>query len=345
MRFFLCTSGYQIPRCQLFCLVFLASLMAAPSAAQQPHALFEFHSGFWVNLHHFLYLEALSDRPNKEHLAILTAADEEALRSLSPAERAEWDNAVAYYTRSVVQRDLLFDRELAASKDQLEDAETSRDLAQVNVPEELKAVLLKAAPVYRNHWWATHDAENRAWIARLQPLLIAHAEWLKDSLERIYQEPWPGEPVRVDAVVYANWSGAYTTIGPTRVTVSTRNSAMQGPAALEIVFHETSHGMMDKVQTAIDAAVKAQNARQPNHAFHADSIWHAVLFYTAGALVAERIPGYVPYADKNGLWKRAWPDPDRALIEQDWRPVMKGKAGLQPALTKLIDDLASQPLH
>jgi hypothetical protein len=310
-----------------------------PTVAQP---LFEFHSGFWVNLHHFLYLAALSESPQTgRHAATLTPADEATLRALTPQERSSWDEAVTYYAHSVVQRDLLFDRDLAAAKNRLEDAEASPDLTDA-VPAEMKSALLKSAPIYRSHFWAAHDAENRAWIAHLQPLVVRYGEGLKASLAMIYETPWPKQTVRVDAVVYANWAGAYTTLEPTRVTISTRDPANQGTAALEIVFHESSHGMMDKVQAAIDAATKAENTQHPDRAFQSGSIWHAVLFYTAGALVAERIPGYVPYADKNGLWKRAWPDPDRVLIEQDWQPHMEGKAGLRQALTKLIDDLASQ---
>src|SRR5690348_11457579 len=62
--------------------------------------------------------------------------------------------------------------------------------------------------------------------------------------------------------------------------------------------------------------------------------------YTSGELVAERIPGYIPYADKNGLWARAWNGPDHGLIEQDWKPHMNGTVGLQQSLGKLVNDLA-----
>ncbi len=56
--------------------------------------------------------------------------------------------------------------------------------------------------------------------------------------------------------------------------------------------------------------------------------------------MAERIPSYVPFADKNGLWTRAWPAPDRTLIVQDWTPHMDGTVGLQQSLAKLVGDLA-----
>jgi hypothetical protein len=68
-----------------------------------------------------------------------------------------------------------------------------------------------------------------------------------------------------------------------------------------------------------------------------------VLFYTAGELVADRISGYVPYADKNGLWIRAWPAPIRALIQQDWKPHLASSTSLPASASKLVADLAAAP--
>jgi hypothetical protein len=338
-------------RCLLFCLALCLSVNAATCLAQ-PHspkdesqALFDFHSGFWINLHHFLYLEALSEKPQRgPHPAIVNKADAETLNRLSEEERATWNAAVSYYASAVIQHDLLFDQSMGVIKNQLEDAEASPDLANADIPAALKAVLLKAAPIYRKYWWTRHDTQNRKWIAQLEPLVGKYGEGLKNSLIKIYEAPWPGHPVRVDAAVYAGQFGAYTTDEPTRPTISTTDPANQGTAALEIIFHETSHGMMDKVMDAMRVAEENVNIHGEYKTFHTGTLWHAVLFYTAGELVAEQIPGYVPYADKNGLWVRAWPDPDRSLIEQDWKPHMTGAVGLQTALTKLVDDLAATRL-
>jgi hypothetical protein len=332
----------------VLCLTLCLGINAASSLAQshptdtRSQALFDFHSNFWINLHHFLYLEALSGKPPKgPHPATMDRADIETLNALSDGERAVWTHTVSYYADSMIQHDLLFDENMGRLKNQLEDAGDSRDLANADIPAELKRVLLQAAPIYRKYWWARHDAQNRQWIAKLEPLVEKYGESLKDSLVRIYEVPWPGQPVRVDATVYANQFGAYTTDNPTRPTISTTDPANQGNAALEIAFHETSHGMMDKVMDAMNEAERNVDVPNQPNAFRAGTLWHAVLFYTAGDLVADQIPGYVPYADKNGLWVRAWPDPDRSLIEQDWKPHMAGAVGLQAALTKLVDDLAA----
>ena len=339
MRF----AGAKVLLC-VFCFTVLSGGSSRSYATQQSGKsdLFEFHSGFWNNLHHFLYRQALLSAPQKRpHNFSLNKADIDELQQLLPGERDTWNAALTYYDKFIVKRDLLFDDELIQTKNQLENAEASSDLAGVKIQAELKAVLLKAAPVYRSHWWARHNTENQEWIAHLEPLVKHSGATLCTQMKRIYAEPWPQYPLRVDAVAYANWAGAYTTVEPTRPTISTTDPANQGVAALEILFHETSHGMMDKVMDAMHSAESSLNAHNSGEAFHSGSIWHAVLFYTAGELVAEQFQGYTPYADKNGLWVRAWPSPDRSLIEQDWKPHLAGLVTLQQALTQLVSDLAS----
>jgi hypothetical protein len=312
---------------------------ASSRESPQSHALFDFHSGFWVNLHHFLYAQATAQKGPKS--SVPNEEDMETLSSLAPQQLAIWNAAIAYYTGSLIQHDLLLDQDLPAIKEQLENAEGSPNLAHAEIPAGLKAVLLEAAPIYRRLWWKRHDAQNRRWIAQVQPLLGKYGDSLRDSLIKIYGVPWPGYPVRVDTVAYANWAGAYTTIEPTRPTISTTDPGNQKSAALEILFHETSHGMMDKVRNAFETAEANVNARRPSGPFQSGTLWHAVLFYTAGDLVADRITGYVPYADKKGLWILAWPDPDRSLIERDWKPHMNGALDLQQAVSQLVEDLAT----
>jgi len=137
----------------------------------------------------------------------------------------------------------------------------------------------------------------------------------------------------VDVVAYANWAGAYTTLDPTRLTISSLNAGNQGTAALEIVFHESSHGMMGQVIRAVENAKKHATGK------YSLSVWHEVLFYTTGELVAEQVPGYTPYADQNGIWSRGSMPVVRKTIERDWKPHMQGSLTLQEALTKVVNDL------
>lgn len=328
----------------LMCVTASACFAQPAPATGAADSLFDFHSEFWINLHHFLYRQAILDAPGKGPLpSPLTQSDLAQLQQLSPEERAKWETAVSYYKTSMVDRDLLFDQEMCAIKNTLEDADSSPDLANIQMSAELKQALLTAAPIYKKYWWTEHNTQNQQWVNQVKPLVKEFGPGISEALIRIYDSPWPQYPVRVDVVAYANWTGAYTTLEPTRSTISSTNPANQGTAALEVIFHETSHGMMDKVMDAFRVAEANVNAHGGK--YHTGSLWHAVLFYTAGELVAERVPGYVPYAEKNGLWTRVWTGPARSLIERDWQPHMNGHLTLSAAITSLVADIASTPPH
>jgi len=99
-----------------------------------------------------------------------------------------------------------------------------------------------------------------------------------------------------------------------RVTIASLDSRNQGAAALEVLFHEGSHGIAEPVQAAI-----IRECRQRDKAIPRD-LWHALVFYTPVKLSAgawhfwrnRRRPGgqrpgggYTPYAVREGLYQRA----------------------------------------
>jgi hypothetical protein len=136
----------------LCCLANSAVCAAQARPADSAENLFDFHSGFWINLHHFLYWQALSSEPPKgSHSITLNKSDSEELQRLGSKELSIWNAAVSYYATSQIKRDLLFDGEMEASKNQLEDAENSPDLIEAQIPVELKNMLLAAAPIYKKH--------------------------------------------------------------------------------------------------------------------------------------------------------------------------------------------------
>jgi hypothetical protein len=312
---------------------------AAAAAPEGANSIFDFHSGFWMNLHHFVYAEASSAARASTGPSSISQADASLLKRLEPAEQATWNRLVYYYTAHYIQRDLLLDDGLTNIKEQLELAEASQDLKDANIPGELKSLLLQAAPIYRSYWWKGHNAQNKRWIAQLRPLIEQHGRELCRALAVIYDSPWPMRPVRVETVAYANWAGAYTTLSPTQPTVSTTASGNQGTAALEILLHESSHGLVRKLRNAIAHATSALPGAKQKAV--SETLWHAVLFYTAGELIAEDYPGYTPYADVAELWVRAWPEPIHSQIIQDWKPHMEGSVTLSESATRLVNDLAS----
>jgi len=303
--------------------------------------VFEFHSGFWLNLHHTLYYQARQQRaPGSSAVALMA--------NLSPTEQKAWDSAVAYYQDAYGSKDLLFSLEMILIKNQIGDFETCDDLSglkkktcDAGLPKKLTDALTAAAPVYRSHLWAEHDRTNRRWISAVAPLVRRSGVNLSHRLAEIYQTDWPKERIRVDVAVYANSSGAYTTLDPLRVTVSSTDARNQGPEALEILFHEASHGISDNVQNAILRECRQRDKPVPR------DLWHALLFYTTGEVIRPTIfssesgsvkEGYVPYAVREGLYKRGWEDYLRVLT-QFWQPYLDGRESFDDAIAHMVSAL------
>jgi len=354
-----------------FPLLLLAlSLLSPVRAAGQsqsnfgygPLPVFELHSGFWINLHHTLYHEAKlrtttagsPDKSAKTSGPTLNTAPG-AKPSLSPAEQQIWDDAVAYYAANYAAKDLLFSTELIQLKDQLGDFEDCDELSgrkrkfcDAGLPAKLTQVLEAAAPVYRGHLWPEHDRANRRWIMRVAPLVREQGVGLSERLADIYQTRWPREKIRVDLTGYANWSGAYTTVDPLRITISSLDPRNQGATALEVLFHEGSHGIAEPVQAAI-----IRECRQRDKAIPRD-LWHALVFYTTGEVIRPvlgasgatagdqdgSVPGggYTPYALREGLYQRGWNDYFK-LLQKFWQPYLDGTATFDDAIARMVSSL------
>ena len=358
-------------------LVFTVAVFAAAGArAQQspsiygPLPVFELHSGFWINLHHTLYYEA------RERLGLVAGAQngtavaqngQKTMRtaSLTPAERNAWDAAVSYYAANYATKDLLFNNDMILLKNQLEEFEDCNEISgakkkscDAGLPEAVTRTLESAGVVYRAHLWADHDRANRRWIMRVAPLVEEQGVGISQRLADIYQAKWPTEKIRVDVSAYANWAGAYTTLDPLRVTISSTDPRNQGDEALEVVFHEASHGIAEPVQSAI-----ARECRQRDKAIPRD-LWHALIFYTTGEVIRpvlnagtlssrERHEGggagstgpsvtekeaYTPYAIREGLYKRGWHDYYQ-LLSQFWQPYLDSKVSFDDAIAHMVSTL------
>ncbi len=308
--------------------------------------VFEFHSGFWVNLHHFLYQQA---RDRRDPAASKSAAAPAA--GLTEAEQKTWEEAVNYYAAHFADRDLLFNSDLIALKNQLGDFEdcaelsgTSRKQCDAGLPGGIAPILDQAAPVYRAHWWKEQDRLNRRWVEAVAPLIRRKGLDLAERLAEIYQAQWPKQKIRVEVALYANWAGAYTTLDPLRVTISSKDSRNQGEAALELLFHEASHGLAGPVQDAI-----VRECRQRNKPIPRD-LWHALLFYTTGEAVKAAMraaqgggekrakPRYVPYAIKEGLYARGWSG-YQELLKRYWQPYLEGRVSFDDAIARMVSAL------
>jgi hypothetical protein len=353
-------------------LLVVSAALWVPSAAAQinegstygPLPVFEFHSGFWVNLHHTLYQEAkfgasqdsaaAADKdksPNKNRPALKTAAG--AKSPLTTAEQRAWNEALSYYAANYIDKDLLFTTELILIKNQLGDFDGCDELSgrkketcNAGLPANLTRVLEGAAPVYRAHQWPTHDLANRRWVMRVAPLVREQGLGLSQRLADIYQTKWPKDKIRVDVCAYANRYGAYTTLDPLRVTISSTDPRNQDPEALEVLFHEASHGIAEPVQQAI-----IRECRQREKGIPRD-LWHALIFYTTGEVIRPVISttttdstsgrvsttSYTPYAIREGIYQRGW-DGYLKLLTQFWQPYLDGNSTFDDAIARMVSAL------
>jgi hypothetical protein len=146
---------------------------------------------------------------------------------------------------------------------------------------------------------------------------------------------WFSSPVRIDAVWVANRQGAYATVDPTHATIASTDPDMLGWAAVESVFHEISHTLIEPIEKRLTAALG-------NRAREHGVLWHVIQFYVTGQVVrdvlAARGVDYTPYMDATGLFDRAW-GKYRPVVEANWRPYVEGKRSMDEAIAQTVKAL------
>jgi hypothetical protein len=292
-----------------------------------------FHSAFWVNLHHVLFAAAWAKRPDTGERRLVGPLPAPLSAILSEQERADWSAAVAYYERELADRDLRAGRGMT----ELKRALAAEDLSGDTVGPELRAVLERAAPVYRRHFWPAHDRANREWIRATSDLLRSVEREIVASHERLYGRPWFDSPVRVDIV----WAGrAYTTLAPTtHTTVSpSEGSGLSGWTGVEMVLHEVSHELIQPTERLLADALGDRRKEFGD-------FWHAVQFYLTGTALQHLLRGrsveYTPYLYSTGLFDRAW-SRYRRTIEEHWGPCVAGDITRAQAIERTVAALAAR---
>jgi len=321
--------------------VLLASLGASSTRAEPrapllatPH--FAFYSDFDTNLNDALIAAGLAR--GKQQPELFRSGDETAcFEKLPPSERAAWDGAVDYYQKVVSPRGFAARQQFLLRMQLVGfDAEWRQDERAIESVEIARSFRSVAAPAYRACRWNAQDEQNRKWIEELRPRLAADEARTAERLEELYRTKWKKLPLLLDVVQTVDWSGANTAwsdAGQGDILIS---STVGGAAAFEIVFHESSHVLMDRdapVQKALASAATAADFTLPG------DLWHLVLFYTTGEAVRrildERGPaGYTPMLYEifaRGSWAE-FRDP----LESAWRPYVDGRSTLDEAARALI---------
>lgn len=325
-------------RSSVLAVCLAAAVPMAPRPAPQPEPpVFRFATdGFWLNLHHFLYVlgraDAKFDDAGREAVAGAPADAARARELLTAGERVEWAAAVAAYASGLSRKDLVFDAPLPALTSALARAGDRESLAGSGVDPLAAATLESVAGVYRRVWWPAHRAANRAWVVSIEPLLAAHAPAVLRYVTRAYELPWPAEGYPINVSAYTNWAGAYSTTGDLLV-MSSLSRGNEGLHGLEIAFHEAMHQWDDPVFDALAGHARTQGIRIPR------SVTHAMIFYTAGEAVRSVAPAHVPYADAAGIWDRGLAR-FKAPLDEVWLPWLHGRGTRHEALAALAARVA-----
>lgn len=309
--------------------------VCAPRASQASR--FTFESSFWLNLHNVLFRDAKRSRGIRDDARSALAAEglePRPARAMTTGEGERWDRAVAYYA-DVILAGPHPDSVVIRVNNRLATSDSAPTVDGELFDGRLREVLADVAPVYRSVWWPGHDARNRSWIREMREQLDRYEACLAPRLAEQLGTGWPERPIRVDATVYASWFGAYTTLDPPHITISTTSAGSQGASGLESLLHEAGHAMLRTVESALAAEARRQGVGPP------PELPHLLLFFTAGDLVWRAIPGHPTNAVEFGVWEQNGRARTlRAAIRREWRPWLDGQRDMSEALSLLLRRIA-----
>lgn len=293
--------------------------------------VFDYHSNFLLNLHHFL-LDMAAHDGKLDSLAWSETPTDKEMQVLR--------DAASFYRAIYTNRSLPFDNDLAEIKDALTGEDGRRSVDGLSLPQDVAAALRRAAPIYDHCLWPSHNTINRDWIGQIRPLDARYGADIQVGIEHFMGHPFVAEPVRIDLVVdTSDRNGAYTSDEPPHAVIPSGRADYQGLAALEMLYHESSHvHVTDTVEDAIETELEARQRSADRQ------LWHAVQFYTVGVVTQDVLKrrgnlDYQTYADKNGVFTRGkWPL-YKILIDKYWLAYLRAETDRLSALRAMVDGL------
>ncbi len=299
---------------------------------------FYFQSSKQLNAHLYLYNRALgckfTKKPN-DSLAYYSFKDKYA--SFNAKEVLELNGIMLYYRDSLTSKDLLFDNNMSEFSDYLSDEGRSRVRLKLKWHADALEALKKFQPYFTKLYWTEIDSANKAWLNNYKNQLVKLETSVIPELERIYQTKMPFEKIRVDLSCYATWAGAYSFKNFfEHIIYSSVNKGNQGDLATEIVFHETSHFLVDKLVNRISESLKTKEVKQEI------KLWHNILFYTTGYVLEKEYKQqwktFTPYYVEMKFEEKM---PDFKISVEGcklyWNDFIEGKITFDEAVKKLVN--------
>ncbi len=322
-----------------YLLSFIVCIVSSNALFSQKTILLEtkyysFQSNAPLNAHLYLYNRAMGCKFKKVHQDSLAHYSfKDKLKFLKPVDLKTLNALVMFYKDSLTGKDVVFDSLMRDFSDQLTLGTTPKNKWQVKAFEMVKIF----QPYFAKLYWKDIEADNKAWITANKEQLLRQEINVVPELERIYQTKLPASKIIIDLTCYATWAGAYSyKDGFCHVIFASAHGANKGDLAAEVVFHETSHFLIDKVNEKLSELSKGKDIKP------GINLWHNMIFYTTGYVVEKQyakegkmfFPYYVQmkFEDK-------FPDFKIAVeaCKQYWDPCINGQLGFESALKSISD--------
>lgn len=319
-------------------LILTSTISQAKETELYASKYYSFHSSMKLNAHLFLYNQALACKSGKvpnDSLALHAFMNTAA--TLSAKDLALLNGVLRFYKDSLLIKDLLFDSAMRHFSDFL--AEGCISKTKMTRPWQTRSLdMIKTfKPYFVKLYWPAIDSNNKVWLNSIKNKITASEIEIVPELEKIYKTNLPDGKVRVDLVCYATWAGAYSYNDAfTHVVFSTASKNNQGALATEVIFHETSHFLADKLILKINAQVKNKHLEKEIN------LWHDVIFYTTGSVLEKyyktKWQKFEPYfvqmkfEDKFPLFKKSV-----EACRLYWDPYLNGKVDFDLAVNNLVN--------
>jgi len=277
---------------------FIAMTCCVLAEAREPAATsehFAFYNEFETNLNDALIAAGVERNFGREEL-FQSGVEQACFEALAPSLQTGWNLAVAYYSEIIAPFNF-DDRQQALIRTQLSGyADYSDDERDGLFVELAGSFRDAAAPAYRACHWKAQHAANQRWIDAIMLQLARFEQPIAARLAELYQLSWSQRRLDIDIVSTVSWAGANSLFSDQDKGHILISSALQEPEALELVFHEASHGFMlrpSPLQDALNTAADNLGVPVP------DGLWHVLLFVTTGesvrqAVVSSGAPDYDP---------------------------------------------------
>lgn len=315
--------------------IFLLGTIPLRSAILEESDYFQFHSNFWINLHHFLYQQAKGDQQlhlQEDEYTLTNIGDTQIVAALKEADRKIFQQAVHYYSTYLIDKSLLFD--LANHRQWLQKQKEDSPITDTSFGARYTEILNRTAPVYRKNFWNLHHQQNSKILEKhFKIIQNIEAESIR-TLEKMAGADWPAGKIRVDLTAYGNWAGAYTQSQPDfNITISSLDPFSLQPAFIETVFHEASHILFtreSKLRAKIFFMSNEMDVKFPRN------LWHAAQFYLCGRLIQDKLKEfnieYVLMMDIKHIFAQSNTPPFRSALEKYYQ----GDADLENTVRALL---------